>query len=75
MTRRCRWKVCYEATRADGRVWAVQAGRQPWVLTPHVSILAPSETVYRGPTAKQPRAYLTGNGRVFVYALSVVIRP
>lgn len=56
--------LCYEASRSDGRVWAVKVGRR-WRLASHVRCEGVTlETVYKGLNARQPRAYLTGRGRV-----------
>jgi hypothetical protein len=55
--------LCFEAHRKDGRVWAVRQGRG-WRLTRAVDVLVPTNTVYRGPQARQPRAYLEGIGVV-----------
>ena len=61
-----RFAVCFEAHRKDFNVWAVKAplgdidDDQDWQLSPSVLISVPVTTIYRGPQAKQPRAYLTG---------------
>jgi len=53
--------LCFEAHRADGRVWAVRQGRVGR-LTKMVEVQVPTSTVYRGPTARQPKAYMYGVG-------------
>lgn len=55
--------LCFEAHRLDGQVWAVRQGRS-WRLTKTVDVLVPVMTVYRGPAARQPKAYLYGVGVV-----------
>lgn len=55
--------LCFEAHRGDGRVWAVRQGRV-WRLTRSVEVQVPTSTVYRGPTARQPKAYVYGVGVV-----------
>lgn len=55
--------LCFEAHRADGKVWAVRQGRV-WRLTKLVSVHVPLSTVYVGPAARQPKAYLCGTGVV-----------
>lgn len=72
--------LCFEAHRADGRVWAVKApvvdidDGHDWILTPRVSVECPVRTMYRdGPT--QPRAYLHGHcDRLDITAEGVTIR-
>lgn len=54
------FKLCFEAHRADGRVWAVYFKRR-WRLAPLVNVMVPVRTVYCGPKARQPRAYLEGH--------------
>lgn len=75
MTRRCRWSAGFDMHAADGRCWWVRVGRQKSVLTARLAILCGCETVYRGKDGREPRAYLVGSGRVYVYTDSVVIRP
>ncbi len=57
--------VCFEAHADDGYVWAVRH-RGRWSRWRQVSITAPSVSVYRGPTARQPRAYLQMTGAKLV---------
>jgi len=46
-----------------GRVWLVRA-RGKWLTARAVQIEVPVTTVFRGPKARQPKAYLQGVGRV-----------
>ncbi len=56
--------LCFERRHAPkGRVWAVKQGRR-WRLAAEVVVQVPVETVFRGPDAKQPIAYLQGVGVV-----------
>lgn len=55
--------LCFEAHRKDGRVWAVRQ-EGSWRLSREVDVLVPMNTVYRGPSARQPKAYLEGFGVV-----------
>lgn len=49
--------LCFEAHARDGRVWAVRhKGR--WMRARRLVVEAPTETVYRGREARQPKAYL-----------------
>ena len=60
--------LCFDAHAADGLVWAVRAGRT-WLRAAMVETDGMDwTTVYRGPTAPQPRAYLRGAGRVIEHA-------
>lgn len=66
--------ICYEATRPDGVVWAVKYGRQ-WHTTQAIELRGLTlATVYNGPTARQPRAYLKGlaNG-IAVLPTSIIL--
>lgn len=56
--------LCYEATCQTGLVWAVKWGRTPWRTAKYVQVDMPMTTVFRGPKAKQPKAYLRGVGFV-----------
>jgi hypothetical protein len=62
MPRLRRFLVCYESSRTDGRVWAIRVG-QRWRLARKVVTNVSLETCYKGPSAQQPRAYLTGKAR------------
>lgn len=55
--------LCFEAHRPDGKVWAVRQGRV-WRLAKTVDVFVPVMTCYRGPTARQPKAYVYGVGVV-----------
>lgn len=57
--------VCFEAHAKDGRVWAIRH-RGRWLRTAYVSVEAPTETVYRGKDARQPKAFLQCRGPVVV---------
>jgi hypothetical protein len=46
-----------------GRVWAIETGKR-YLTAREVRVSIPLETVFRGPTARQPKAYLRGKGRV-----------
>lgn len=53
--------ICFEQHAHDGRVWSVRF-RGKWRTVKSVTIdarQAQIETVYRGPKARQPRAYLS----------------
>ncbi len=57
--------ICYEASRADGLVWAIRHGRR-WLNAAHVDTLNMDwQTVYR-PRGPQPKAYLRGQARSVV---------
>ena len=60
--------LCFDAHATDGLVWAVRAGRRWLRARDVVSTNLTWTTVYRGPTAPQPRAYLRGAGRVIEHA-------
>ncbi len=55
--------LMFDAHATDGRVWCVREGNA-WHRVRSVEVNAPMVTAYRGPRAKQPRAYLAGRGRV-----------
>ncbi len=56
--------VCFEQHRSDGLVWAVKwpigdiDDDRDWIFVRQVLFYVPVMTVYRGPDAPQPRAYL-----------------
>lgn len=50
-------KICFDAHRADGRVWCVQVGRR-WLNARVVMIAVPFRTVYKGRTSRQPKAWI-----------------
>ncbi len=58
--------LCFEAHHSDGRVWALRH-RGKWTRNRRVIVKAPTVTVYRGKTSRQPKAYL-------VFPEPVVIR-
>lgn len=45
------------------RVWAIEQGGRYQIAT-RVTVKVPLETVFRGPDAKQPKAFLRGRGIV-----------
>ncbi len=47
----------------DGAIWAVRSGRT-WLNARIVNVEIQMETVFKGPHARQPKAYLTGIGVV-----------
>lgn len=63
MARSLRVLICFDAHAKHKRVWAVRVGAK-WRTTKHVVCDVPTFTVYRGPCARQPRAYLLGYGKV-----------
>lgn len=74
MTRRL-ITLCFEADAPDGLVWGLRIGRR-WHRAAHLVIDGVTlETVYRGLDARQPRAYLTGRGRVWWSRDTAVIQP
>ena len=58
----------------DPDVWTVHMSDR-CIQTPLAECRVSVTTVYKGPAARQPRAYLRGRGRVFVYKDYVVIVP
>lgn len=61
--------VCFEAHRKDGKVWAVKYGRH-WHEFKGVTIRVPVVTVYLGESARQPKAYLKGEGVLTVVGVN-----
>jgi hypothetical protein len=56
--------LCFERTNAkDGAVWSVKVNGR-WLRAREVFCAVPVVTVWKGRTAKQPRAYLEGRGIV-----------
>lgn len=49
--------------KPDGRIWAIRAGNK-WITAHTVNVWIDMETVFKGPTARQPKAYLEGYGVV-----------
>ncbi len=47
----------------DGHVWLVRSGRK-WLTAKRVKVDIDMETVFKGPNARQPKAYLRGVGVV-----------
>ena len=60
--------------RGDPDVWTVHLSDQ-CIQTKHVDCHVPIATVYRGKTARQPRAYFKGQGRILAMANRVLILP
>lgn len=54
--------LCFDAHRTDNQVWAIRHGNQ-WHRAKSVDARIPMQTVYRGPQAKQPKAYLVGQAQ------------
>lgn len=55
-----RFILCIDRFDAIGnRVWAVGTG-DAWTVAKRVDVRVPVVTVFKGPKAKQPKAYLTG---------------
>ncbi len=55
--------LCFDHHATDGKVWAIREGNT-WRRAKAIDCRIPLETVYRGPKAQQPRAYLKGAGVV-----------
>ena len=55
--------LCFDHHATDGKVWAIRAGNT-WHRVAHVITRIPMQTVYRGPKAAQPNAYLRGVGKL-----------
>ena len=55
--------LCFDALRADCAVWSVRTGGK-WLNASSVVVDVPIETVYKGATARQPRAFMRGVGVV-----------
>jgi hypothetical protein len=70
-------KLCFEAHRPDGLVWSVWHGGRWHAAAQVIADGVLLETVYRGPAARQPKAYLTTRQRVAVdrHGETLVIRP
>lgn len=57
------WAHVYCLSEPKGRVWAISTqGR--YLIATALDIQVPVETVFRGPAARQPKAYLKGKGVV-----------
>jgi hypothetical protein len=76
MTRK-RFLVCIDRFDApDGRVWAVAdyvRRRLRWRTTRAVELRVPCTTRFRGRHATQPKAYLSGVGRIAWHVERTVI--
>lgn len=53
----------FGAKRGSRDAWTVHLSNQ-CIQTPKVLVKVPIETIYKGDTAPQPRAFLKGKGRV-----------
>ncbi len=62
------------AQRRNPNVWTVHLSDQ-CIQTKSVECLVPIRTVYKGATARQPRAYFKGVGRIRTYKDKVRIVP
>lgn len=56
----------------DGKVWAVRSGRR-WLTAKRVYTFVQMTTVFKGITARQPKAYLEGVGVVRRYHDALMI--
>jgi hypothetical protein len=66
--------LCFEAHGAPGgRVWSVRQGNR-WRHAQFVNVFVPLVTVYHGPDARQPKAYLLGIGVVKRHGSRLEIR-
>ena len=63
MKSRVFWAHVHYLSEPKGRVWAVQTGGK-YLIAKAINVLVPVETVFKGPDAKQPKAYLKGKGVV-----------
>ena len=54
------------------KVWTVHLSNQ-CIATKKVEVKVPVETIYKGDSARQPRAFLRGRGTIKVYPNRVVI--
>jgi hypothetical protein len=56
----------------NGRVWCVRTKGQ-WINASRVVVNVPTVTIFRGPTARQPKAFLEGIGEVRQHGSEIVI--
>ncbi len=66
--------LCFDNHATDGKVWAVRT-KGVWRRFKTVRTNVPMATVYRGREARQPRAFLTGFGRLVSRAGHAEILP
>ena len=66
--------LCFDAHARDGNVWAIREGNT-WHRVASIDARVPLRTVYRGPKAKQPRAYLRGQGVVTMHRGTATLTP
>ena len=64
--------VCFDNHADDGLVWAVREGNR-WHRAAEIDIQVPMQSVYRGPRARQPRAYFRAQGRVIRHGQILVL--
>lgn len=55
--------LCFDSHRPDGLVWTIKQGGR-WSMAREITVLVPMRTVYRGSLARQPKAFLVGEGVV-----------
>jgi hypothetical protein len=64
--KRRKFILCVDRFDAAGRrIWGVRVNRR-WICARYVRVDVPMTTVFRGPQARQPKAYLTGYCRRIV---------
>lgn len=61
MEKPSKFVLCFENHATDGLVWALKVGRT-WTRHREIVCFAPLKTVYKGREARQPRAYMVGEG-------------
>ena len=52
--------------RNDPDIWTIHLSDR-CIQTRRVEVKVPLETVYKGPEARQPRAFMRGKGKIKVY--------
>ena len=68
--RRCTFRVHIDhLDNPDGDVWAVHQNRQYRTVHQVLIIDVPTVTVFAGPSAPQPRAFVTGRGLVRILTI------
>ena len=66
--------VCFDNHAEDGCVWAVREGKR-WHRAALIDIHVPMQSVYRGPNARQPRAYFLARGQVTRSGDRLILTP
>lgn len=51
--------LCFDNHKADGKVWCVK-WKGAWRCAGMIQCFVPLSSVYKGPMARQPKAYLQG---------------